>query len=646
MAEDLSWRPRTGDIPSKPGVYRWLDANGRVIYVGKAKNLRARLSSYFAPLHTLHERTRRMVTTARELRWTIVGSEFEALQLEYTWIKEFDPPFNVQFKDDKSYPYLALTMSEEIPRVTITRGRHKKGDRYFGPYVKVYDLRSTIDSLLKVFPMRSCKASTLKRAQRTGKPCLLGDIGKCSAPCVGRVSIEEHRETARHVIRFMAGQDQTYIRDLRQRMQRASDDLEFEQAARLRDQLQALDSVLASTAVVLSDHENADVLGISDDDLHAAVHVFMVRGGRIRGVRTWLIDKELEMPDSEFLAQALQHVYLDDADRPLTVPVQILLPAMPADAEAVTELLERRRGGPVHLRVPQRGEKLSLQQTVTTNAAEALRQYKMKRASDYVARSSALTEIARALGMSEAPLRMECYDISHLGGTDVVASMVVFEDGLPKKRDYRKFSIVGTNDDTASIHQVISRRLAHLREQQSPAGSPSDAPRDPRQNSFQYFPSLIIVDGGAPQVAAAKRALEEHGFADRIALAGIAKRLEELWVPDDDYPVILPRNSEAMFMVQRIRDEAHRFAITYQRNSRTKAYETDLAAVPGIGDRRARDLLRHFGSPARVAEAGVDELCAVPGIGATTAQRLAEWQHRNRAKVDDHEGERERDSAE
>lgn len=626
MSDALSWRPRTGDIPSKPGVYRWLDGSGRVIYVGKAKNLRARLSSYFAPLETLHERTRRMVTTARDLQWTIVGSEFEALQLEYTWIKQFDPPFNVQFKDDKSYPYLTVTTSEEIPRVAITRGRHKRGDRYFGPYVKVYPLRTTIDSLLKVFPMRSCKASTLKAAQRSGKPCLLGDIGKCSAPCVGRVSIEAHRAIVDDVIRFMSGHDQTYIRDLRGRMQAASDALEFEEAAKLRDQLQALDSVLASSSVVLSDHDNADVLGLFEDELNAAVHVFTVRGGRIRGVRTWLIDKELEVDTAEFLNQALQHIYLDEDDDPLEVPVQILLPTMPADADAITEMLRERRQGPVHLHVPQRGEKLSLQHTVTANAAEALRQYKMKRSSDYTARSMALTEIADALGLAEAPLRMECYDISHLGGTDVVASMVVFEDGLPKKRDYRKFSITDTTDDTASIHQVITRRLAHLNDETPD----TDGQQKP---SFSYFPGLIIVDGGAPQVAAAQRAIDEAGLRGRIALAGIAKRLEELWVPDDDYPVILRRNSEAMFMVQRIRDEAHRFAITYQRNSRTKAYETGLAAVPGVGARRARDLLRHFGSPARIAQASAQQLCEVEGIGPTTAQRLVTWQHENAAIV-------------
>lgn len=639
MSDDLAWRPRTGDIPDRPGVYRWLDAHGRVLYVGKAKNLRQRLSSYFAPLETLHERTRRMVTTARDLRWTIVGSEIEALQLEYTWIKEYDPPFNVQFKDDKSYPYLAVTLSEEIPRVMVTRGRHRRGDRYFGPYVKVYALRSTIDQLLKVFPMRSCKASTLHRAERTGRPCLLGDIGRCAAPCVGRVPLERHREIAERLVRFMSGQDHSVERDLRTRMQEASDRLDFEEAALLRDRLQALQAVLAESAVVLPEHENADVLGVAEDELTAAVHVFRVRGGRIRGVRTWLIDKEMEdVSRPELLAQALQHVYLADDDRPFEVPVQILLPEHPADEAAVTELLRRRRGGPVHLRVPQRGEKAQLQQTVAANAAEALRQYRMKRASDYDARSRALTELADALGMAEAPLRMECYDISHLAGTDVVASMVVFEDGLPKKRDYRKFSIVGTNDDTRSIHQVISRRLAHLRaEQDRPAGE-----RDPRRESFSYFPNLILVDGGAPQVAAAHRALEEAGLADRIALAGIAKRLEELWLPGEDFPIILPRGGEAMFMVQRIRDEAHRFAITYQRGSRAKAYETDLAAVPGVGARRARDLLRRFGSPAQVARATREELEGVPGIGAVTAARLGEWQRRNRSILDDHDSERER----
>jgi excinuclease ABC subunit C len=624
MAQEISWRPPTSEIPTDPGVYRFVDAHGRVLYVGKAKNLRQRLTNYFGPLRAIEERKRRMVLEASGVHWTIVNSEIEALQLEYTWIKEYDPPFNVVFKDDKSYPYLAVTLSEKLPRVMITRGRHQRGDRYFGPYVKVYELRSTIDSLLKVFQVRSCKPGVLARAQRTGKPCLLGDIGRCSAPCVGRVSPEEHRQRALELCDFMAGHDQGYVRGLTAQMTAASSRQDYETAARLRDRIKALETVLSSSAVVLGDTDDLDLLGLAEDELNAACSLFRVRGGRIRGVRSWVVDKEIEVDSAELLQQAVHHVYLDEAPRSATddpIPPEVLVAADPADAEALEQLLAERRGRVCRIRVPQRGEKATLMRTTTTNAAEALRVYKNKRSADYVTRMDALRELQQALGLPDAPLRMECYDISHLGGTQVVGSMVVFEDGVAKKADYRKFQVHGTADDTASIRQVLERRLHRLQQAES-----LDI-HEREQESFAYRPGLLIIDGGPPQVSAAAETLRALGVD--IPVCGIAKRLEELWLPGEDYPVILPRTSEAMFLVQRIRDEAHRFAITYQRNSRTKKLATALTEVPGVGAALADRLLQQFGSIPRIAAADRDELAAVPGIGIGLAEAISAWARRN-----------------
>lgn len=635
MAETVSWRPRAGDIPAQPGVYRFTDERKRVLYVGKAKNLRSRLSNYFAPLSSLHERTRRMVLSATNVEWTIVGNDFEALQLEYTWIKEFDPPFNVQYKDDKSYPYLAITMGDAVPRVLVTRNRNLPNARYFGPYSRAWAIRDTVDVMLKAFPMRSCSTSVYKRAQQTGRPCLLGDIGKCAAPCVGRVTLEEHKSIALDFASFMAGNDSRMLNSIRERMSQAAATQDYESAARYRDQIGAMETALAKNQIVLSEDVDADFFGIAHDELAAAVQQFIVRGGRIRGVRGWVVDKELDVNLGGLVESALQNAY-DDT----TPPRDVLVPALPEDSTALEEWLAQQRGlgARARLRVAKRGEKAALAQTVETNAKNALMLYKSQRSGDFVARSQALADIQEALGMPEAPLRMECFDVSHLSGTNVVASMVVFEDGLPKKQHYRRFNIAETTDDTDSIYQVLKRRLAYLAvgatvpetapivtaETAAGAAPANDAQGELNQQptpstKFAYPPQLLIVDGGQPQVSAAQRALEESGVSG-IQLVGIAKRLEEIWLPNSDFPVILPRNSDALFLIQRLRDEAHRFAITHQRQRRSKDVSSVLATVPGLGPSRIKALLQHFGSVARLRAASAEEIIEVPGIGSSTAE--------------------------
>ncbi|WP_308468786.1 excinuclease ABC subunit UvrC [Rathayibacter soli] len=654
MSDAVGYRPKAGEIPTGPGVYRFRDENRRVLYVGKAKNLRARLSNYFAPLASLHERTRRMVTTATSVEWTVVANEFEALQLEFTWIKEFNPPFNVQFRDDKTYPYLAVTMGEEVPRVMVTRNKHQKGTRYFGPYTKVWAIRETVDLMLKVFPMRSCSDSVYRRAELTGRPCLLGDIGKCVAPCVGRVTKEEHRAVADDFVSFIAGNDTHYVHELEDRMRAAAEAQEYEAAARFRDNLGALRAVMEKTAIVLSDHVDADVFGIADDELAAAVQQFIVRGGRIRGVRSWVVDKELDVTRADLVETVLQNAYEDDS----VPPREVLVPELPDDAEELELWLAARRheaidqqtgrvlsGGRVRIKVAQRGEKAALALTAELNAKNALMLYKTRRSADFVTRSQALADIRDGLGMEQAPLRMECYDVSHLSGTNIVASMVVFEDGLPRKDQYRRFSIPSSTDDTESIYQVISRRLAYLKEPGPSASSGTEEAHSGTEEAhsgtdeahsgteevrpvgkFAYPPQLLIVDGGQPQVAAAARALRESGVTG-IQLAGIAKRLEELWLPDSDYPVILPRNSDALFMIQRIRDEAHRFAITYQRARRKRDIASVLGEIPGLGPTRVRELLRHFGSVAQLKKADIAGITQVPGIGSALATTIHDALH-------------------
>ncbi|MGW0466115.1 excinuclease ABC subunit UvrC [Streptomyces sp. NPDC003027] len=685
MADPSSYRPEPGQIPDSPGVYKFRDEHRRVIYVGKAKSLRQRLANYFQPLASLHPRTATMVTTAASVEWTVVSTEVEALQLEYSWIKEFDPRFNVKYRDDKSYPYLAVTLNEEFPRVQVMRGHKKKGVRYFGPYAHAWAIRETVDLMLRVFPVRTCSAGVFRNAASAGRPCLLGYIGKCSAPCVGRVTPEEHRELAEEFSDFMAGRTGTYIRRLEKRMMAAAEEMEYEKAARLRDDIGALRRAMEKNAVVLADATDADLIALAEDELEAAVQIFHVRGGRVRGQRGWVTDKVEAVSTAGLVEHAIQQLYGEESGD--AVPKEVLVPTLPEDLEAVGQWLTGRRGSAVSLRVPQRGDKKDLMETVARNAQQALVLHKTKRASDLTTRSRALEEIAEALDLDSAPLRIECFDISHLQGDDVVASMVVFEDGLPRKSEYRRFQIKGFEgqDDVRSMHEVISRRFKrYLAEKErtgewgpegvedteavesagangtapavmSAVGGAGAAPHatgaaseasgetaaaveadgggparsgevpadDGRPRRFAYPPQLVVVDGGQPQVAAARRALDELGIDD-IAVCGLAKRLEEVWLPGDDDPVVLPRSSEGLYLLQRVRDTAHDFAIRYQRSKRNKRIRTSpLDAVPGLGDTRKQALIKHFGSVKRLRQATIEQICEVPGLGRKTAEAVA-----------------------
>jgi len=712
VADPATYRPAPGTIPVEPGVYKFRDSFGQVIYVGKAKSLRSRLNSYFADIAALHPRTRQMVTTAAAVEWTVVSTEVEALQLEYNWIKEFDPRFNVRYRDDKTYPMLAVSMNEEYPRVFVYRGARKKGVRYFGPYAHAWAIRETVDLLLRVFPMRTCSAGVFKRHGQIGRPCLLGYIDKCSAPCIDRVSADEHRRIAEDFCDFLAGKTDRMVRDLERRMQAASAELDFETAARLRDDVQALRRALEKQAVVLGTGTDADVVAFATDELEAAVQIFHVRDGRVRGQRGWVVDKSGDAVDlvgaapeaadsyepaglspetpepghdetdmvrspgvegqaaissrddvaragsaerelgalvEQFLMQFYgeQASFAEQSDVDTSgavVPREVLVPMLPGDAEQVQAWLSELRGSAVQLRVPQRGDKKALMETVQRNAAEALAQHKLKRAGDLTARSAALQGIQEALELDTAPLRIECVDISHVQGTDVVASLVVFEDGLARKSEYRHYAIKeaagdGRSDDVASIAEVTRRRFQRLRRDQEIADAddrgggagectdtanptPGIDPKTGKPRRFSYPPNLYVVDGGAPQVAAAAEVLDELGITD-VAVIGLAKRLEEVWVPGEPDPVIMPRNSESLYLLQRVRDEAHRFAITFHRSKRSRRMTASaLDSVPGLGESRRTALVTHFGSVARLEQATVEEITAVPGIGVATAKAV------------------------
>jgi excinuclease ABC subunit C len=610
MANDLAFRPKTSEIPTEPGVYRFLDTTGRVLYVGKAKNLRARLSNYFGPLKSLHERTQRMLLSASDVKWTIVASEYEALQLEFTWIKEFEPPFNVRFRDDKSYPYLAISMKDEAPRAFVTRNRELPGVRYFGPYTQSWAIRDTLDSLLRVYPVRSCSSGIYQRAKRTGRPCLLAEIGKCTAPCVDRISKPDHKALAKRLGDFIGSGDQGHVTRLRKRMQTASDEQNFELAARLRDDIAALESVLEKSTVVLDQKVDADLIGLARDELSAAVSIFIVRGGRIRGTRSLVVDLELDRSNADLLEYLLQEIYSPNGkSQAPEVPKQILVSELPNDQAALEVWLTELRAKPTTIAAPKRGDKAALLSTASQNAKHALTNYKLKRVSDFSARAEALSGLQKALGLENAPLRIECYDISHLSGSGTVGSMVVFEDGLPRKDQYRKFNLE-TADDTESIYQVLLRRLKYLA---------SDEPGE----KFSYRPSLLVIDGGLPQLHAAERALTDSGIAG-MSVISLAKRLEEVYVSGTSYPTILPRTSEELFLLQRIRDEAHRFAISAQRATRSKGITSALLEIPGLGEQKARLLLRKFGSIKRLKLASEAEIASLPGFGDKLAKIVAD----------------------
>ncbi|RSX53746.1 excinuclease ABC subunit C [Bifidobacterium goeldii] len=727
------FRPKTGDIPAKPGVYKWRDGEGRVIYVGKAKSLRNRLTNYFQPLYLLHPRTQTMVLTARSLEWTVVGTELEALTLEYTWIKEFDPRFNVQFRDDKTYPYLAISSGERIPRVWVTRSRKRHDTRYFGPYAKVWELRQSLDKLLRTFPVRTCTTNAFHKAQMTGRPCLLASIGKCSAPCVGRIDSQEHRRMCERLVGVMTGRlGRSYIAQLTRDMKKASAELEFEKAARLRDEIQMLNTVMQQNAVVFDQDVDADVFGLAGDELEASVHAFYVRDGSIRGERNWSVERVEDVTDEELIADLIVQVYAGARDDELSqhelgeelegsspvariggsvveerrdaigstqtltatnsvaraqatrtrrerqeqtgradllapiapVPREVIVPVEPARRSELEAWLSSLRGAAVTIRIASRGEKKALMDRANDNANQALQRSKMSRISDIGARTAAMNDVADALGLDQAPLRIECYDISNtVGGAFQVASMVVFEDAIAKKSEYRRFAIRGNDgkgalDDLSALYETLSRRFRHgniagdsgdsIDDERRAANAAStaetqadehaehnDSPvqQNTNRRKFAYKPNLVVVDGGKPQVMAAAKAMADCGVTD-VAVCGLAKRLEEVWVPDDDYPIILKRQSEGMYLLQRVRDESHRFAITYHRQIRRKgALRSALDDIPGVGQTYQKRLLAHFGSVRAMREASIEDLRSVKGIGQAKAETIFQALH---PQDDDH----------
>ena len=617
MSDPQSYRP--ANIPTDPGVYRFFDEKGTVIYVGKAKNLKNRLNSYFQK--NLLEKTYRMVHTAVRVDWTVVNTEVEALQLEFTWIKSENPKFNIQFKDDKSYPYLAVSLKEDFPRLFISRAKKRPGVKYFGPYAQAWALRSTFDVIQKIYPIRSCSDSNFARAARAKRQCLLGDIGKCSAPCVNWVSKEEHLQIAKNLVKFVDSNPDDISKQLEIDMAKASENEEFERAAKLRDQIQAIERSNETAGTMLSQSFSADLIATYEEITHVGVTLFSVRHGRVVGSRSWIMDRADVLEDQSVIEAALVRIYSD-----VDAPAEILVDELPENVETIQSWLAAKFDKNVAITKPQRGEKVEVIATVKRNAHQALIQYLSKRSNDSAVSGKALEEIASALDLAELPLRIECFDISNTQGTNMVASMVVFEDGQIKKSDYRRFAISDEAgfDDTRAMHHVLTRRLKRYlaereinQEEVLVAGG--------ARSKFAYPPQLIVVDGGAPQVAAAARALAELGISD-IALCGLAKRLEEVWLPDSKEPIIFPRHSEGLYLLQRIRDEAHRFAITFHRSKRSAMMlESFLDDIPQLGEARRKALLEKFGSIASFKKADQAQIAAIPGIGEKTAALIFDF---------------------
>lgn len=671
------FRPASGEIPTLPGVYRFSDVRGEVLYIGKAKSLRQRLANYFQPWHTLAPRTQQMLSRARAVDWTVVASDTEALVLEQQWIREQQPPYNVVFRDDKSFPYLVVTLGHEAPRLEITRRTGMRGAKYYGPYPKVWALKQTLELINQAFAIRTCNDADYARAMRTAKPCLPGQVGKCFGPCSQRISIAAHRERVAELVHFLNTLDDKKVRQLEKQMRAAAAAQDYEKAARLRDKMLALEQVLETNSIVLSQGVSADFFGLYTDELLAVVHQFLVRDGRVRGERSWFVEVGLESKPEDLMAQVLQ-----DAYRKSAAAKQIFVSILPAGLEAVQQVLRRTRprAGNVSVRVPERGEAVKLLETAVRNAGEQLVRAKLKRTNSIVSRTEALAGLQDILGMSLPPLRIECVDVSHLQGTDVVASLVTFSDGLPQKSAYRKYKIAETTDDTDSIYQVVTRRAQQLLRESAELRAAPNIAQSPAQrikqnertgleetlkeatvadrsadinvniaattasraaaaaadNITSVFdavvnaakqrkkiakPDLLLIDGGLPQANAAKRALDAAGITD-ITVCGIAKRLEELWLPGAEFPLILPRNSEELFLLQRVRDEAHRFALTFQRKQREKTVTSALNKIPGVGEARMQALLRHFGSIAKIREADVAEIASVPKIGKVLATQI------------------------
>ena len=623
MADPQSYRP--SNLPSDPGVYRFFDKNEKVIYVGKAKNIKNRLNTYFG--NNLQIKTRRMVNTAVRVDWTLVKTEVEALQLEFTWIKQYNPDFNVQFKDDKSYPHLAIDLKSEFPRLFISRSKKVPGVRYFGPYSHAWALRSTFETLIKIYPVRTCSESNFASAVRSKRQCLLGDIGKCAAPCVNWVTKEEHKKLANDLVNFLEKSPEEISVRIEKEMQEASQAQEYEKAGKLRDQLEAINKAYESTDRFLNENIDADVLAIHEEITHASLSQFNIVAGRITGSRSWVIDRANLLEDESIISALLGKIYAESKP-----PPEVLVDQLPQDSDLLQQWLTEQRGKSVSLIQPARGEKLELVQTVKRNANQALIQYLSKRANDAAVSGSALAEIAEQLELAELPLRIECFDISNIQGTSMVASMVVFEDGQPKKSDYRRFSIDDDAgfDDTRAMHHVITRRFKRYLDEKDIDVAEATAQGGSRPK-FAYPPQLVVVDGGKPQVNAAAKALRELGITD-IALCGLAKRLEEIWLPNNSEPIIFPRHSEALYLLQKVRDEAHRFAINFHRSKRSKVMlESLLDQISGLGEVRRKSLLTHFGSVTALKSATLSELSAVPGIGEKMAKTIID-QIKNQAE--------------